>query len=226
MSTAAMRSAARMEAVAAATAVHSLGMGVGMSVSEAFFPAATSTAAVVAVAVYGESRRALAWNLTVASMLFVLVLGLAVGPREYLYESLGAYYLFLVTVATFSGFHNAGEATSGCMLGALLAAVASVDSTLGSWFRWLAAAAAVLASVSCLVRLATGRASPTLKFVPTGGPFDVELAVARVLGMPLLLAVVYSQSTEKHALNAGEALAALLVAIATTTPSWTGPMRS
>lgn len=212
-----------MEAIAAATAVHALAMGVGMSVPEAFFPASTSTAALVAVAVYGKDRRSLAWNLIVASMLFVLILGLAVGPREYLYESVGAYYLFVVTVATFSGFHDAGEATSGCMFNALIAAVASADSNLGVGFRWLAAVAAVVASLSCVVRLANGQAKPLRKFASTGGPFDIELAVARVLGMPLLLAIVYSQSTEKHSLNAGEALAALMVAMAATMPSWEAP---
>jgi hypothetical protein len=209
-----------MEAIAAATVVHSLGLAAGMSVMEAFFPAVTATAAFVAMAVYGEKRRAVAWQLTVASMLFVIVLGLAVGPRKYLYESVGAYYLFLVTVATFSGFHDAGEATSGCMFGALLAAVASTDSNTALWFRWLAAAAAVLASVSCVIRLASGRTTPVLTNMPTGGPLDIELAIARVFVLPLLLAVVYSQSTEKHALNAGEVVAALLVATATTSPRW------
>jgi hypothetical protein len=213
-----------MEAIAVATAVHALSMGIGMSISQAFFPAATAAAAFAMMVLYGPSRRALAWRLTVASLLFTLVLGLAVGPREYLYESLGAYYLFVVVVATFSGFHGAGEATSMCMFGVLLAAVASVDSTLAIWFRWLAAAASVGASLSCLFRIVTGRARPVVSLLrASGGPFDIELAVARTLSLPLLLTVVYSQSTEHHSLNAGEVLSAVLVAVSATATSWSSP---
>lgn len=213
-----------MEAIAVATAAHGLAMGVGMSISQAFFPAATAAAAFAIMVFYGEAQRKIARQLTIASLIFVLVLGLAVGPRQYLYESIGALYLFVVVLSTYSGFHSAGEATSGCMFGVLLAAVASVDSDLAIGFRWLAAAASVGASVSCLFRLARGHAKPVLsRLVPSGGPFDVELAIARTLGLPLLLTVVYSQSTEHHSLNAGEALAALLVAISATSANWKPP---
>lgn len=210
-----------MEAIAAATAVHSISMGMGMGIAQAFFPAATSTASFVAMTRLGRDRREMAWNLTVASLLFSVVLGLAVGPREWLYESIGAFYLFVIVISTFSAYHNAGEATSGCMYGILIATAASTNSGLALGFRWLAAVAAIGTSLSCTIRIMRGRVKSDAKsLLPSGGPFDIELAVARVLLFPLMLTVVYSQSTERHSLNAGEVLAAILVVLSVILPQW------
>lgn len=214
-----------METIAAAVALHSLAMGMGMSIPQAFFPAGTATAAFVAMVADYRGRktefRPIATKITIASLLFVLVLGLAVGPREWLYESMGAFYLIVLVVCTFSGRNDAGEAISGCMLSVVLAAAASADSTAAIGFRWAAAAGAIAASLSCIVRIFRGTARPAnLALATTGGPFDIELAVARMLALPLLLTVVYSQSTERHALNAGEAVAALIVAVAVISAKW------
>lgn len=222
-----------MEALAASVALHSVVMGAGMNITQAFFPAATAAAAFVALMLRRNENsdqfvvggmqfsgiRLIAWKLTVASLIFSVVLGIAVGPREWLYESVGAFYLFVMVVSTFSAGHTPGEATSACMIGLVLAAATSVDSDLATGFRWLAAVSAVATSISCMYRDALGYAidRPKRAF---GGKFDIELVVARTLLLPLMLTVAYSQSTDRHSLNAGEVIAALIVVLAATGARW------
>lgn len=216
-----------MEALSAAVTLHSLAMGVGMNIPQAFVPAATSSAAFVGLVLYGKSSKpdrasritTSAWRLTVVSLVFSVVLGVAVGPRKWLYESVGAFYAFLLVISTFSARHDPGEAVSSCMIGFVLAASASIDGDVALGFRWLAAAASVLTSVSCMYREAFGYAQsrPNRAF---GGKFDIELVVARTLVMPLILAVAYSQSTDSHSLTAGEVVAGLIVILAATGADW------
>lgn len=221
-----------MEAVALAVSLHSLALGAGMNVTQAFVPAATSAAAFAALALLPHKeggfragsdpitgRRLIAWKLTVASLIFIVVLGIAVGPREWLYESVGAFYLFILVISTFSATHSPGEATSACMIGLVLAAAASIDSDLVLGFRWLTAASAIGTSISCMYRDALGHATskPGKAF---GGKFDIELVVSRTLLLPLMLTVAYSQSTDRHSLDAGEVVAALIVILAATGAEW------